>query len=41
MFDQPLGGFLALAAMVAAIVVYRVIWSAYREKERQAKDRSN
>jgi len=37
MFDQPMGGFLALAAIVAGIVAYRAIWFLRREKERNAK----
>jgi hypothetical protein len=38
--DQPMGGFLALAAIVAAMVVYRVIWFLWREKERGTKQRT-
>ena len=32
MFNQPLGGLIALAAIVAGLVVYRVVWFLSREK---------
>jgi len=37
MMTQPAGGFIALAAIVAAMVVYRVVWFLRREKARNAK----
>jgi hypothetical protein len=40
MIDQPMGGFLALAAIVAAMVAYRVIWFLRREKARSRNQRS-
>jgi hypothetical protein len=37
MIDQPMGGFLALAAIIAGMIVYRVIWFLRRERARNAK----
>jgi hypothetical protein len=38
MINQPMGGFIALAAIVAGMVVYRVIWFLRRERRaRNAK----
>jgi hypothetical protein len=37
MTEQPMGGFIALAAIVAAMVVYRVVWFLRREKARKIK----
>jgi len=34
---QPIGGFIALAALVAALITYRVIWFLRREKARSDK----
>jgi hypothetical protein len=35
-----MGGLLALAAIVAAMVMYRVIWFLWREKQRSTKQRT-
>jgi hypothetical protein len=37
MTTQPMGGFIALAAIVAGIVIYRVVWFLRREKTRNAR----
>jgi len=34
---QPIGGLIALAAIVAAMVVFRAIWFLRRENKRNAK----
>ena len=40
MTTQPIGGFIALAAIVAGMVIYRVIWFLGREKARRAREQS-
>jgi hypothetical protein len=37
MMTQPMGGLIALAAIVAGIVIYRVVWFLRREKARNAR----
>jgi high-affinity Fe2+/Pb2+ permease len=32
-----MGGFIALAALVAAMVIYRVVWALRREKARNRR----
>jgi len=34
---QPMGGFIALAALVAAMVIYRAVWAWRREKARNRR----
>jgi len=38
---EEVNGFIALAALVAGIVIYRAIWALGREKARNAKRPSN
>jgi hypothetical protein len=35
--NQPMGGFIALAAIVAAMVIYRFVWALHREKARNRR----
>jgi hypothetical protein len=35
MIEQPMGGLVALAAIVAAMDIYRLVWFLRREKARR------
>jgi hypothetical protein len=40
MMAQPMGGYIALVAIVAGMVIYRVVWFLGRERARRARERS-